>query len=317
MNRLVQLLHSQPNRTLVTGAMVASLALAIVGYLWLTWRQPAQSLKKIGARMRFLWSMAAVVLLAIAYGSKIMLIAIAFLAFQGLKDYLSSAPIRRSDRRTLFWAYLSIPIQFALIGLGWSWAFLFFMPIYIFLVLPLRMAVVRETRGFLQAWGTLGWGLLSIVYSLGCLASLLVLPATMAMPAGGLGLFLYLITLTQLNHVTRFYFGKRFANPTLGLKIRATSCWAGLAGSLLVIIPTAWLAAPVLTSFTPIESILAGLLVAAGGLVGSIVLSAIKGELQLKDGGATTPGRGGILNRIDAIVYAAPLYLLLVSHRYF
>jgi predicted CDP-diglyceride synthetase/phosphatidate cytidylyltransferase len=48
-----------------------------------------------------------------------------------------------------------------------------------------------------------------------------------------------------------------------------------------------------------------------GGFVGYVVLPAIKGDLQLKDRGAMTLGRGGILNRIDAIIYTAPLYFSL------
>jgi phosphatidate cytidylyltransferase len=196
-SRLIQLLHSQPNLTLVTGAMVALLALATGGYLWLTWQRPAQRLARIGARIRFLWVMAAAVLLAVTYSSKILLIAIAFLAFLGLREYLSITPTRRADRRILFWAYLSIPIQFALIWFGWEWAFLFCIPTYVFIILPMQMVMVGEMRGFLKAWSRLGWGLLSIVFSLGWLAYLLVLPAIEATPAGGLGLVLSVMLLVQ------------------------------------------------------------------------------------------------------------------------
>src|SRR5262249_23284053 len=150
------------------------------------------------------WVMAAMFLLAIIFSYKVLLIYIAFLAFLGLKEYFSITPTRRADRRVLFWAYLSIPIQFALIWLGLYRAFLVFMPVYAFLILPMRMVIAGETRGFLKAWSMLGWGLLSIVFSLGCLAYLLVLPATGATAAGGLGLFLYLMMLIQLNHVTQF-----------------------------------------------------------------------------------------------------------------
>ncbi len=316
MDRLIQLLHSQPNLNFVTGAMVAVLVLATGGYVWLTWRRPTYGLAKIGACMRFVWVMAAMLLLALAYSYKILLIYIAFLAFQGLKEYLSIMPTRRVDRRVLFWAYLSIPFQFALIWSGWYRASLFFMPIYVFIILPTCMIIGGEMRGFLKAWSMLGWGLLSIVFSLGCLAHLLVLPATEATPTGGLGLFFYLMLLIQLNYMTQFYFGRRFAYPKLSLKVSAIRNWASLAGSLLVIIPAAWLAAPLLTPFMMIESIMVGLLVAVGGFVGYVVLSAIKGDLQLKDRGAMMLGRDGILNRVDAIIYTAPLYFFLVSYLY-
>jgi phosphatidate cytidylyltransferase len=60
-----------------------------------------------------------------------------------------------------------------------------------------------------------------------------------------------------------------------------------------------------------------GAIIAAGAFVGYIILSAIKNDLQLKDRGEMTPGRGGILNRIDAFVFTAPLfYYLLVQWHY-
>jgi phosphatidate cytidylyltransferase len=273
------------------------------------------SLAQIGSRIRFLWLMAAMFVLAIAYSSKILLVYIAFLAFLSLKAYLSITPTRRADRRVLLWAYLSIPIQFALIGLGWYWSFLFFTPIYIFIILPIRMVIAGEMRGFLRAWNTLSWGMLSTVFSLGSLADLLILPMSQATPAGGFGLFLYLMILIQLNYAIQLYLGMRFGYPRLSFTIGATRTWASLAGSLLVIMPTAWLAAPLLTPFSTLESIFIGSLVAVGGFVGYMVLSIIRGGPQPKDRGTMTRGRG-VLNRIDAIVYTAPLYLFFVSYLY-
>jgi phosphatidate cytidylyltransferase len=296
-------------------ALVTLFVLATGGCLWLTWRRPIQSLARLGSCIHFLWLMAAMIVLAIADSSKILIVYIAFLAFLSLKAYLSITPTRRTDRRVLLWAYLSIPIQFALIGLGWYWSFLFFTPIFIFVILPVRMVIAGQTRGFVRAWSILSWGLLSTVFSLGCLAHLLVLPMSQATPAGGFGLFLYLMILIQLNYAIQLYLGMRFGYPRLSFAIGATRNWASLAGSLLVVVPAAWLAAPLLTPFSTIESIFIGLLVAAGGLVGYIVLSAIKGDCQLKGRGTMTRGRG-VLNRIDAIVYTAPLYFFIVSNLY-
>jgi len=296
----------------VTGAVIVLLALVSAGYLILRWRRPSQNLPKVGYRIRFLWALTVAFVLAMVYSYKILLVYIAFIAFLGLKEFLSITPTRRADRRVLFWAYLAIPMQFFLIWMAWYEAFVVFVPIHVFVVLPIVMVIIGETRGFLRAWSMLGWGILTTVFSLGFLAFLLVLPAEGNPPSGGGGLFLFLVGMAQIDHAAQYYFGKRFAHPALSLKVSTTRNWASLVGSILLSAPLAWLVGPRLTPFTPWESVAVGAIIATGSFVGYIILSAIKGDLQLKDRGSMAPGRGGVLNRIDTFVYTAPLYFYLL-----
>jgi phosphatidate cytidylyltransferase len=90
-----------------------------------------------------------------------------FLSFLAFKEYVSLIPTRRADRRVLFWAYLAIIIQYYLISLHWYSMFLIFVPVYVFLFLPMRMVIAGETQGFLKAIGTIHWGLMLTVFSLG------------------------------------------------------------------------------------------------------------------------------------------------------
>lgn len=222
-------------------------------------------------------------------------------------------PTRRTDRRVLFWAYLALPIQFIFILLEWRNAFIMFVPIHVFLVLPMVMVLMGEARGFLRAWTTIGWSIITTVYSLGYLAYLLVLPVADKPSVSGSGLFLFLVGLAQISHAAQFFFGKLFDNPRLSLKVSKTRNWASLLGSILVTTPIAWLVAPWLTPFTPTQALLMGVIIATGAFVGYIILSAIKTDLQIKDRGTMTPGHGGILNRIDTFIYTAPLFFFLVG----
>ena len=77
-----------------------------------------------------------------------------FLSFLALKEFLSLIPTRRADRRVLFWAYLSIPLQYYWVGTAWYGMFIIFIPVYIFLLLPTRSVLIGETRDFLRAAGT-------------------------------------------------------------------------------------------------------------------------------------------------------------------
>ncbi len=321
MGNLAQQLELSPDLLLITGALVLLLALTTIGYGLLRQRLlPVRSLAnlpKIGSRIAFLWVMTIAYLLALLISPKILILYIWFIAFLALKEFFSMTPSRRADRRVLFVAYLSLPIQFILILLGWRQAFTAFVPIWVFLVLPMVMVIMGETRGFLRAWSTIGWGIITTVYSLGFLAYLLVLPATPSQPAGGLGLFLFLLALAQLNHTTQYAFGRRFPNPALSLKVSQTRNWASLIGSIVIASPVAFFLAPLLTPFGGVSGAGMGILLAMGAFIGYIILSAIKHDLQIRDRGSMTPGQGGVLNRIDTFVYTAPLFYYLTIQLYF
>jgi phosphatidate cytidylyltransferase len=309
---LTELLQNQPGLPRVANGIIVLLAAITLGYWLLLWFRPSANLPKIGTRIAFLWVVLIVFLLALLYSVKVLILYIWFIAFLALKEFFSMTPTRRADRRVLFWAYLSLPIQFVLILLERRTAFILFAPIHVFLVLPMVMVMVGDARGFLRAWSTIGWGIITTVYSLGHLAYLLVLPVTAGGPTTGAGLFLFLVALAQISHATQFLFGKLFPDPRLSLKVSKTRNWASLAGSIVVTALVAWLVAPLLTPFSPGEAMLMGAIIATGAFIGYIILSAIKTDLQIKDRGTMTPGHGGVLNRIDTLIYTAPLFFYLV-----
>jgi len=317
---LAHRLQIDPNLLLMTVALIALLAMTTIGYGLLRGRliplRSLDNLPKIGSRISFLWVMTFFFLLALLVSPKIMVLYIWFIAFLALKEFFSITPSRRVDRRVLFVAYLSLPLQFILILLGWRQAFTVFVPIWVFLVLPMVMVIMGETKGFLRAWSTIGWGIMTTVYSLGFLASLLMLPAETYQPVGGQGLFLFLLAMAQLSHTAQYAFGRRFSNPKLSLKVSQTRNWASLLGSIAVSMPVAWVIAPLLTPFSGFLGAGMGLLIAVGAFIGYIIVSAIKHDLQIRDRGSMTPGQGGVLNRIDTFVYTAPLFYYLTLQYY-
>lgn len=317
---LAQRMQIAPNLLLITVELMALLALTTIGYGLLRGRlipvRSLENLPKIGSRISFLWVMTLFFLLALFVSPKIMVLYIWFIAFLALKEFFSMTPSRRADRRVLFVAYLSLPIQFILILLGWRQAFTAFVPIWVFLVLPMVMVIIGETKGFLRAWSTIGWGIITTVYSLGFLAYLLMLPAESYGPVGGNGLFLFLLAMAQLDHTTQYLFGRLFPSSRLSLKVSQTRNWASLLGSILVSIPVAWYLAPRLTPFGGLPGVGMGILIAIGAFIGYIIVSAIKHDLQIRDRGSMTPGQGGVLNRIDTFVYTAPLFYYLTLQYY-
>jgi phosphatidate cytidylyltransferase len=256
-------------------------------------------------------------LLGALFSRNYLLFSIAFISFLALKEFLSITPTRRADRRVLFFAYLAIPIQFYFIWNKLYDAFILFIPIYLFFFLALLMVVIGETRGFLKAYSSLNLGLMLTVFSPGHLAYLLVLPSEGNPVGGGLGLFLFLVILTQLSDVAQFLFGRLFNQPKLRLKVSLTRTWASLIGSIASTALLAWLAAPLLTPLTEAQAIATGAVIAFGSFIGYLTMSVIKSDLHLKDRGVMTPGQGGVLNRIDSLIYTAPLFFHIVVYLHF
>lgn len=295
--------------------IVIGLLLVATGWYGIRYfRLPGQHTDNIGLRLRYLWVFLTVFCVAQITTTYLLILYVLLLSFLGFKEFLSLTPTRRADRRVLFWAYMAIPVQYILIWVDWYAAFIAFIPTYLFLFIPLCMVIIGETEGFLRAISTISWGIVVLVYCMGHLAYLLLLQPPYVSDAGGSGLFLFLLVLSQLSHVAQYLFGKLFDNPGWRIKVTTTRNWASLVGSILVATLLSWIMAPQLTPLSEMQSIWAGVAIAFASFVGYLTLSAIKIELQLRDRGTMTPGHGGVLNRIDTVIFSAPVFFHLLSY---
>jgi phosphatidate cytidylyltransferase len=290
------------------GGIFALLLLASAAVWALGRLRPQADWTELRQRVRTWWVMAAVFALAMALSRGISLAFFAFVSFLALKEYLSLIPTRRADRSVLLWAYLAIPLQYLWIYQRWYGMFIVFIPVYAFLLLPMRMVLIGETEGFLRAAGTLHWGLMATVFSLSHVAFLLVLPQRLNPRAGGAGLVLYLVFLTQFNDVAQYLWGRTLGRRKVLPRVSPGKTVEGLLGGLATTLLLAWLLAPRLTPFGGGEALVAGVIIGLGGFVGDVVISALKRDLGIKDSGTLLPGHGGILDRIDSLSYTAPLF---------
>ena len=178
--------------------VLATVLVGILGRL-----RPQLDLANVRLRVKTWWIMATVFLFAVLLNRNVSLAFFACISFLAFKEYLSLVPTRRADRIVLFWAYLTIPLQYVLVSQEWYGMFIIFVPVYAFLLLPLRMVLIGVTQGFLKAVGTLHWGLMTTVFSLSHLAYLLVLPAAGNPNGGGAALVLYLVPRTRVSNLCR------------------------------------------------------------------------------------------------------------------
>ena len=290
-------------------AIFGALVLSTVIVQALSRLKPAGDFANLRQRVNSWWVMVTVFSLAMTLNRNVSIVFFAFISFLALKEFLSLIPTRRADRRVLFWAYLAIPLQFYFVYLEWYGMFIIFIPVYMFLLLPLRMVTIGQTKGYVRAAGTIHWGLMLTVFCLSHTAFMLVLQESKASNSSpGPGLVLFLVVLTQLNDVCQFIWGKSLGRRKILPKVSPGKTWAGFLGGVSTTTVIAWQAGPFLTMLNEWQSAVAGLIIGVGGFVGDVNLSALKRDLQVKDSGSLLPGHGGILDRVDSLTYTAPLF---------
>ncbi len=299
------------------GGLYAILVLASASLLWLRWRKAEKDRSELALRIRSWWVIVTIFTAAMVMSRNLSVAFFGFVSFLALKEYFSIIPTRRADRRVLFWAYLAIPLQYYWVAQAWYGMFIIFVPVYVFLLLPMRMVMIGETRDFLRAAGTIHWGVMTLVFGISHIAYLLVLPEEKNSSAGGAGLVLFLVFLTEFNDVAQYVWGKIFGRNKIVPKVSPNKTWEGFLGgvattTLLAVFLSGWL--------TPLHldtALLAGVLISVAGFIGDVTISALKRDIGLKDSGSMLPGHGGILDRIDSLTYTAPLFFHFVYYLYY
>ncbi len=293
--------------------------LAVASFIvWvLTFRKPNHDYHELVQRTKSWWVMLSIFSIALLTNRIVSLVFLAFVSFLALKECFSIISTRRVDRRVLFWAYLAVPIQFYWVAIGWFDMFIIFIPVYMFLFIPFRLVLNQETDGFLKSAGSIQWVLMITVFALSHVAYLLALPSTKEVQISGAGLLLFLVFLTQFNDVAQYVCGKTMGKHKIIPGVSPKKTWEGFLGGIVCTTIAAILIYPLLTPFSLKIAVIAGALISLAGFVGDVTISALKRDLHIKDTGAMIPGHGGILDRVDSLTFAAPLFFHLAYYIYF
>lgn len=287
---------------------VYALLVVATAVVWAMGRGGASAAnRELAARVRSWWWIISAFTVAIVIDRAVSTAFLALISYLALKEYLSLIPTRRIDRSVLLWAYLAIPAQYYLAHIAWYGLFIIFIPVWMFLFFPARMALWGETAGFLRAVGTLSWGLAMTVFTLSHMAYLLA-SGDAVNAAGGAGLLFFLVFLTQFNDVAQFCAGKLLGRRRIVPAVSPGKTWEGFLGGVVATTAAGAAIGPHLTMMDAAWSALAGAVIAVAGFLGDVTLSAVKRDLGVKDSGAMIPGHGGVLDRVDSLTYAAPVF---------
>ncbi|MCZ4675047.1 phosphatidate cytidylyltransferase [Citrobacter sedlakii] len=290
------------------------LAASVVNVLLVTLR-PEKDWRELTLRIRTWWVIVVLFSLAILSPAWLALTFFGLVSFMALKEFLTLAPSRQADRMPLLWMFIAIPVNYGFIGTGWYGMFVVFIPVYVFLFLPARMVIAGDTQGFLRTASQLHWSLMTTVFAFSHVAFLLVLPAD-GKQTGAL-LVLFLVGLTEFNDVAQYLWGKSFGRIKVTPTVSPNKTLAGLLGGVATTALVALLLGPLLTPMSGAMALLSGVIIGVTGFCGDVVMSAIKRDCGVKDSGTLLPGHGGILDRLDSLIFTAPVFFHFIRYFYF
>ncbi|MCG8347443.1 MAG: phosphatidate cytidylyltransferase [Chloroflexales bacterium] len=136
--------------------------------------------------------------------------------------------------------------------------------------------------------------------------------APLAIPPGAAWVYLVL-AITWLQDTTAFAVGRAWGRHQMAPYLSPKKTWEGFIGGFVASIITALLATPMMG--LPIGYGAAALIGIAGGIagpLGDLTESFFKRQIGVKDSGHIIPGHGGILDRIDSMIFTAPVIYYLV-----
>jgi phosphatidate cytidylyltransferase len=290
----------------VVGALLIASGAGAVLSRTVTGAAGRDTVANLNARLRAWWVICALLTVAVVTGSAVTVALFAVTSLLALREFVTLAPTRPADHRALLWTFFVItPLQYALVAARWYGLFTVLIPVYGFLLIPVRTALRGDTERFLERTATIQWGLMVCVYCVSHAPALLLLDIP-GYAGQNAKLLVWFILVAQASDVLQYVWGKLCGRRRIAPRVSPHKTWEGFLGGVgsAVLLGTAlWWATP----FTPWQAAVMALSVTLTGFAGGLVLSAVKRDRRVKDFGTLIEGHGGVLDRIDSLAFAAPV----------
>ncbi len=304
-------LRLDPETGWLVGGTIGLLALATVVGRVLARRTQDDRQRRVvdnlNARIGAWWIMVLVFALAMGTGGTGTVILFCLVSFLALREAITLSPTHRGDHRTLFWLFFIItPLHYWLVATARYGLFTVLLPVYAFLFVPLRSVLFGDCARFLERTAKIQWAMMTCVYCVSHAPALLFLDIPNYEGQNGKLLFFF-VTIVQLSDVLQYVWGKTLGRHKIAPMVSPNKTWEGFLGGVgttTAIGAALWWATP----FSPAQSAAMSLVVCLMGFAGGLVMSAIKRDLGVKDWGTLIEGHGGIMDRIDSLCFAAPVF---------
>ncbi|RZI78181.1 MAG: phosphatidate cytidylyltransferase [Variovorax sp.] len=286
------------------------------------WQRELQDFRNL---LRTTWLMVVIFWIGWGLGEGVATVLFALISFLALREFITLSPTRRGDHRSLILAFFVVlPIQFILVGTARFDLFTVFIPVYVFLAIPTVSALANDPSHFLERNAKLQWGIMVCVYGMSHVPALLLL----SFPGyEGKSAFLvfFLVFVVQTCMVVQHLIGRRLAAwsapESKGLRrwlarepfapnVSSSFNWASWAVGMAI----ASVVGALLSFITPFkfgQALAMALIACVAGSMGHLVMKALKRDRGIPNWGQKgvgVTGANGLLDRVDALCFAAPIF---------
>ncbi|KOE61523.1 phosphatidate cytidylyltransferase [Aggregatibacter actinomycetemcomitans] len=298
------------------GLMITLIIASSIGYglkLKVGWSTPHVVIDNLNARINAWWVMILIIFAAAALGFYGIIFLFFVISFMALREFLSLLYIRRGDHLALAACfYVILPVQYILVAIDWFSMFTIFIPVYGFLFLPILSALLGDTAHFLDRSTKVQWALMISVFCISHIPAMLTLNIA-GFEGKNLLLMIFLILVVQASDVLQYVWGKLFGKHKIAPRLSPSKTVEGFVGGMVSASVLGgllyWL-----TPFSPVQAVLMSLLICLMGFLGGLVMSAMKRSMGVKDWGNMISGHGGMLDRMDSLCFAAPIFFHVVRY---
>lgn len=187
------------------------------------------------------------------------------------------------------------------------WGLFIAMPVYVIVALFMVPTLLNDFQNMIQKVGLSTIALVYLAWFPAQLAFLSYHPASFAY-------LLFLLVGTELNDIAAFTTGKLFGKRPLVPNISPNKTVEGALGAIVIVSLYVLFVRHWVPSFTPFLFGLSVVLFTIGGIFGDLVMSFVKRDIGIKDMGVIIPGHGGLLDRVDSLLFVSPLYFHLINY---
>ena len=324
-------LWNDPRTYVLLAVILGALGISTVVGLILSRREKigveSAIVRRFNHKLQVWWIMAVIFVFGFLLHRIGVVMLFGLVSFWALREFITMTPTRRGDHRALFWVFfIFTPLQYILIGLGSNppdWAggskgidyydfYSIMIPVYASLFIPARAAIAGDYKRFLERSAKIQYGLLICVYALSYAPAILDLQlvqtgSTDVWKGSPVSVLVFFVLIAQLASVFERAWGKLAGRHVIAERINASRTWEGFLGSMV----TTGLVAAALcwaTPFYPWEAGILGAVVTVMACAGTMTMSAIKRDRGVTDTGTLVQGHAGVLDQIDNICFAAPVF---------
>jgi phosphatidate cytidylyltransferase len=292
------------------GVVVALVIASIAGYVLdrrFAATAPNPTISNLNSRIKAWWAMVALLGVAFALGKAGVIVLFALASLATLREFITLTPTRQGDHLALAVAFFVVlPLQYYLVWSEWYGLYSVFIPVYVFLLLATVAALRQDTTDFMGRVAETQWGLMLSVFALSHVPALITLQIP-GYEGRNMLLIAFLVLVVQSSDVLQYVWGKllgrRKIAPVLSPS-KTVEGFVGGVGSATLLGALMWW----ITPFAPLQAAGMALLITLMGFFGGLVMSAIKRDRGVKDWGWMIEGHGGVLDRLDSVIFAAPVF---------